>query len=161
LRLEDVARKGRLGNEYVSARNDAKINPKGQIVSDFKSLDVWKRAHQLTLDIYALTASFPKSELFGLTSQLRRAGASVAANIAEGCGRRGDGELVRFLRIASGSNSELEYHLLLARDLRYITHDQHVKLNGSVARVGKLLTALIGRLEQSGSAKRRSVAYHD
>ncbi len=86
-------------------------------MKDFKELKVWIKAHEMTMGVYQETRSFPKEELYGLTSQIRRAAASVGANIAEGCGRRSDGELTRFLQIARGSASELEYHLLLARDL--------------------------------------------
>ena len=89
-------------------------------VKDFRELKVWQKAHQLTLAVYELTATFPREELYGLTAQLRRAGSSIAANLAEGCGRNGDAELARFCSIAMGSASELEYHLLLARDLKLI-----------------------------------------
>ena len=81
-------------------------------------LKVWVKAHEVTLAIYQCTRNFPREEIYGLTSQMRRAAASIAANIAEGCGRRSDAELHRFLQIARGSARELEYHLLLARDLR-------------------------------------------
>jgi four helix bundle protein len=81
-------------------------------MEDFKDLKVWAKAHQLTLAIYRRTRVFPKEEMYGLTSQLRRAAASIGANIAEGCGRRLDGEMKRFLQIARGSASELEYHFL-------------------------------------------------
>ena len=87
---------------------------KERSVKDFKELKVWCKAHELTLVVYRLTRSFPKDELFGLTGQLRRSAASIGANIAEGCGRRSDGEFTRFLQIARGSVSELECHLLLA-----------------------------------------------
>ena len=83
---------------------------------DFRQLNVWERAHALTLDIYRATATFPREEIYGITSQLRRCGASVAANIAEGCGRNGNGDFHRFLNIAAGSAVEVEYFLLLARD---------------------------------------------
>ncbi len=83
-------------------------------MEDFKNLKVWKKAHELTLMLYRLTRAFPKDEIYGLTSQIRRSAASVEANIAEGCGRRSDPELRRFLQIARGSASELECHLLLA-----------------------------------------------
>ena len=86
-------------------------------MQNFKSLKVWQKSHELTLAIYKATANFPKDELYGLTSQIRRACASVPANIAEGCGRTGKAELARFLQVAMGSASELEYHLLLAHDL--------------------------------------------
>ena len=89
-------------------------------MEDFKELRVWAKAHELTLVIYQKTRGFPKEEMYGLTSQLRRAAVSVGANIAEGCGRRSDGEMKRFLQIARGSANEVEYHLLLAKDLRFL-----------------------------------------
>jgi four helix bundle protein len=97
-------------------------------MQDFRNLKVWQRAHALTLDIYRATEAFPQREIYGLTSQIRRAGASMGANIAEGCGRGGDAELRRFLLIAMGSASELEYHLLLARDLGVLSEDDHERL---------------------------------
>ncbi|MCW5853511.1 MAG: four helix bundle protein, partial [Anaerolineae bacterium] len=87
---------------------------------DFRKLQVWVKAHQLTLNTYKVTRPFPKEELYGLTSQIRRASASIPANIAEGCGRQGAAELTRFLNIALGSASELEYHFILAHDLGFI-----------------------------------------
>jgi len=77
---------------------------------DFKDLKVWQKAHQMALTTYRVTAAFPKEEIYGLTSQLRRAAASIGANIAAGCGRRSDGDMCRFLQIARGSASEVEYH---------------------------------------------------
>jgi four helix bundle protein len=84
-------------------------------------LEGWERAHQLTFEIYRATGEFPREELFGLTSQMRRCSASIGANIAEECGKRGNNEFQRFLQIASGSASELDYHLLLARDLHFLS----------------------------------------
>ena len=89
-------------------------------MKDFRTLTVWQRSHELTLDVYGHTRAFPKEELFGLTSQIRRACASIPANIAEGCGRGSDGDFQRFLQIAFGSANELDYHLLLAHDLNLI-----------------------------------------
>ena len=86
-------------------------------MKDFHDLKIWQRSHKLTLALYKATNPFPKSEMYGLTSQIRRCSASIPANIAEGCGRNGDLELARFFQIALGSASELEYHLLLASDL--------------------------------------------
>lgn len=83
-------------------------------MKNFRDLQVWSKAHEVTLGVYRETAHFPKEELFGLRSQMRRCSASVATNIAEGCGRRGNAEFHRFLQISAGSASELEYHLLLA-----------------------------------------------
>ena len=82
-------------------------------MKDYRELKVWERSHQLALAVYKVTTTFPKDELYGLTSQIRRACASIPANIAEGCGRSGDAELARFLQIAMGSASELDYHLYL------------------------------------------------
>jgi four helix bundle protein len=79
-------------------------------MKDFRTLTVWQKAHQLTLAVYKATRGFPKEEMYGLTSQVRRASSSIPANIAEGCGRDGDAELARFFQIAMGSASELEYH---------------------------------------------------
>lgn len=90
-------------------------------MKDFRNLKVWEKSHQLALAVYKATSTFPRHELYGLTSQIRRACASIPANIAEGCGRSGDAELARFLQIAMGSASELEYHLLLARDLGFLS----------------------------------------
>lgn len=87
---------------------------------DFRELKVWEKAHCLTLAVYRATTAFPRDEVYGLTSQIRRSCASIPANIAEGCGREGDAELARFLQIAMGSASELEYHLLLTRDLDFL-----------------------------------------
>ena len=89
-------------------------------MKDFRDLKVWEKAHALTLSCYQVTKPFPREEIFGLVSQIRRASASIPANIAEGCGRRGNAELHRFLQIAMGSASELEYHLLLSRDLGHL-----------------------------------------
>jgi four helix bundle protein len=86
-------------------------------VKDYRTLQVWRRSHALTLEIYALSKRFPKEELFGLTSQLRRCCSSIPANLAEGCGRDSDAELKRFLDIAHGSASEAEYFLLLAVEI--------------------------------------------
>jgi four helix bundle protein len=89
-------------------------------MKDFRDLKVWAKAHAVALGCYEITKTFPREEVFGLTSQFLRAGSSVGGNIAEGCGRRGNAELHRFLQIAMGSANELEYHLLLSRDLGYL-----------------------------------------
>jgi len=115
-------------------------------MKDFRSLDVWKKSHELVLAIYRVTAAFPKNELYGLISQIRRAAASIPANIAEGCGRTGDAELARFLTIAMGSASELEYHLLLSRDLNFLTVDTHETLTTQTVEIKRMLTSLIQKL---------------
>src|SRR4249920_2526287 len=98
-------------------------------MKDFHSLKVWQRAHQLTLAVYQITVTFPREELYGLTSQLRRSCSSIAANLAEGCGRNGDAEFARFCSIAMGSACEVEYHLLLAKDLTLIKPKDHDELS--------------------------------
>jgi four helix bundle protein len=115
-------------------------------VKDFRDLTVWQKAHRLTLDVYRRTASFPRDELYGLTSQLRRSASSVAANLAEGCGRNGDAELARFCSIAMGSASELEYHLLLAKDLELINVKDHEDLALRATELKRMLTALLQKL---------------
>jgi len=92
----------------------------GCILQDFKNLKVWKKSHELTLKIYKISKIFPHEEIFGLTSQIRRACSSIPSNIAEGCGRNSDADFARFLQIAFGSANELEYQIMLAYDLNYI-----------------------------------------
>lgn len=115
-------------------------------MKNFRELTIWQRSHQLTLQIYAATRAFPKDELYGLTGQTRRASASVPTNIAEGCGRDGDAELKRFLQIAMGSATELEYHLQLAADLGYLSPATYASLNTETVEVKKMLTAFIRKL---------------
>jgi len=115
-------------------------------VKDFRELKVWQKAHQLTLAVYQLTAGFPREELYGLTTQLRRCCSSIAANLAEGCGRNGDAEFARFCSIAMGSASELEYHLLLARDLKLIKPKDHEELAQHAIELKRMLTALLQKL---------------
>jgi four helix bundle protein len=116
-------------------------------VEDFKDLKVWVKAHELTLAIYRHTRGFPKEEMYGLTSQIRRASASIGANIAEGCGRRSDAEMKRFLQIARGSASELECHLLLARDLRFLSSDEFNNLEARGLEIQRMLASLVQRLQ--------------
>lgn len=113
---------------------------------DFRDLKVWEKAHRLTLATYKSTSTFPQHELFGLTSQLRRASVSIPANIAEGCGRSGSPELARFLRIAFGSASELEYHIILSADLCYLNKSNSEHLIKQVTEVKRMLTSLIQKL---------------
>lgn len=116
-------------------------------MQDFRSLTVWEKAHLLTLAVYGATREFPSDERFGLTSQLRRATASVPANIAEGCGRNSGSELRRFLEIAMGSASEVEYHLLLAHDLSLLATPLYEQLNEQVCEVKRMLVAFINKLK--------------
>jgi len=115
-------------------------------MKDFKELKVWQKSHQLTLDIYKETIPFPREEIYGLTRQLRNAASSIPANIAEGCGRGSEAELARFFQIALGSASELEYPLLLARDLGLISEERFEILSKEVIQVKRMLTAFIKKL---------------
>jgi four helix bundle protein len=116
-------------------------------LGNYGDLKVWERAHFLTLAIYKATAMFPREEVYGLTRQLRGASASIPANIAEGCGRESDAELVRFLRIALGSANELDYHLLLAHDLTLLSRGDHEKLSSDTAEIRRMLASLIRKLQ--------------
>ena len=118
----------------------------------FRRLTVWERAHELTLEVYKVTARFPKEELYALTSQLKRAASSVAANIAEGCGRGSDAEFRRFLQIAMGSASELEYHLLLARDLKFLLEADYQRLESGATEVKRMLASLIQKTRGTAAA---------
>ena len=89
----------------------------GTTMQDYRKLAVWQSSHELTLAVYRVTIRFPKDELFGLTSQMRRSSSSIPTNIAEGCGRATNADFTRFLHISLGSANELEYQLLLCRDL--------------------------------------------
>ncbi|HJT54226.1 MAG TPA: four helix bundle protein [Candidatus Angelobacter sp.] len=120
-------------------------------MKDFRDLKVWGKAHALTLTSYDLTKSFPREEIFGLTSQIRRASLSIPANIAEGCGRRGNAELHRFLQMAMGSANELQYHLLLSRDLGYLKSEIHERVEPQVQEVKRMLAALIRKVDSERS----------
>ena len=106
---------------------------------DFHKLIIWQRSHQLTLDVYKASKLFPKDELFGLTSQIRRAVSSIPTNIAEGCGRETNKDFAHFLQISIGSASETEYQLLLAHDLEYINNDDFERLTTEIVSVRKMI----------------------
>jgi four helix bundle protein len=117
-------------------------------MKDFRDLKVWTKAHQLAIECYTLTSNFPKQEIFGIVSQIRRAASSIGANIAEGCGRStSNGEFQRFLLIAMGSASELENHLLLAKDLRFLEEPSYRDIELRVIETKKMLAALIKKVE--------------
>ena len=109
---------------------------------DFRNLEVWKKAHQVTLDIYRLTERFPRTEVFGLSIQLRRGAASIATNLAEGCGRA-QGEFGRFVQVAFGSACEVEYQLLLSRDLGLVAAEQYESLVANVGDIKRMLNGLL------------------
>ena len=119
-------------------------------MQDFHELKVWQKAHELTLAVYRLTASFPRAELYGLTTQPRRSSSSIPANLAEGRGRGGDGEFARFCSIAMGSATETEYHLLLAKDLSLIKPEEFKKVAEQVTEVKRMLAALLKKLKADG-----------
>jgi len=116
----------------------------------FRDLIVWQKAHQLTLDLYRVTKSFPRDEQYGLTSQIRRAAASVGANIAEGCGRGTARDFARFVQMALGSASELEYELLLASDLGLFPGTTYSQFESAIVSVKRMLTGLARRLTADG-----------
>lgn len=117
------------------------------VMKDFRNLIVWQKSHKLTSQIYQASANFPRSELYGLTSQIRRCSASIGANIAEGCGKRGNNELQRYLQIASGSASELDYHLLLSGDLTFLPDVEYRDLARDLTEVRKMLTSLLLKID--------------
>jgi len=110
---------------------------------DFRELKVWEKAHQLTLDVYRATREFPREEIYGLSRQIRRAAASIGANIAESAGKKTRPEFARFLQMAAGSASELEYHLLLSRDLGYLDVESYNLLCAQVVETKKMLTGYL------------------
>jgi four helix bundle protein len=113
---------------------------------NFQDLLVWQKSHELTLKVYKISIAFPKEELFGLTSQIRRAASSIATNIAEGSGRNSDAEMKRFLIISTGSCSEVEYQLILSKDLGYISEALYKELSSEVVLLRKMLHTFINRL---------------
>ena len=123
-----------------------------RVSRDYRELKVWAKAHALTLTVYAVTAKFPREETYSLTSQIRRACSSIPTNIAEGCGRGSDPEFARFLQIAAGSASELDYQLLLAKDLDYLPAHEYDNLAGELTQIRKMLTSLIQRIRTRARA---------
>jgi len=116
-------------------------------MKDFRDLRVWDKSHRLTLRIYSVSANFPKYELYGLISQIRRCSASIGANVAEACGKRGNKAFQRYLQIASGSACELDYHLLLSRDLGFLAEADYGDLSKQLTEVRKMLTSLLQKID--------------
>jgi four helix bundle protein len=123
---------------------------------NFQDLKVWQKAHVLTLDVYRTTHNFPAAELYGLTSQLRRSCVSIEANIAEGCGRRSEREFSRFLRIAMGSATESECHLLIARDLGMLDAAGFKRCSAVLDEVKRMLHRLIEKVATDESVISRA-----
>lgn len=120
-------------------------------MSDFKKLNVWQKAHELTLRVYPVTAAFPRTEVYGLISQMRRCCVSIGSNIAEGCGRAGENEKARFLQIALGSLSELEYQVLVARDLGYLSANNAEDLTKRILEIGRMLGSLVNKVRAASA----------
>ncbi len=118
-------------------------------MKDFRNLKVWEKNHHLTLEVYRISEKFPKEEMYGLRSQIRRSYSSIPTNISEGCGRDSEAELTRFLRIAMGSASELEYLLLLSNHLDMIGDPDYEVLSNDTVEIKKMLTSLIRSIKDS------------
>lgn len=116
-------------------------------MQDFRKLQVWVKAHSVALAVYKATAAFPKDELYGLTNQMRRAAVSIPANIAEGCGRSGNAEFLRFLHISMGSASEVEYYLILAHDLHFLDETGYTQLEQDLLETKRMLNRFIQKLK--------------
>jgi len=123
---------------------------------DYKKYSIWNDSHKLTLEIYLLTKKFPKEELFGITSQIRRAVSSVLTNIAEGCGRSSDLDFKRFLIISHGSATEVEYLIFLSFELNYISEEEYIDLTGKIEILRKQIHTLIKKIALSVEPKAKS-----
>lgn len=125
-------------------------------MQDFKNLKVWQRSHHLVKMIYHITHHFPQEEIFNLTRQIRRSAISIASNISEGCGRGSDTDFARFIQIAIGSASELEYRILLAKELDYLTVTEYSELTEEIIKVKKMLTSLKKKLNSYDKIKHKA-----
>jgi len=114
--------------------------------SSFKDLLVWRKAHQFVLEVYMLTKNFPKDELYGLTSQFRRAAVTIPANIAEGYTRKGEKDKLRFYNIAQGSLEECRYYIILSDDLGYL---QNSEMNNLLEEISKMLVSYMNKIKQN------------
>ncbi len=114
---------------------------------NFQKLEVWKKAHELTLSIYQMTANFPTNERYGLTSQLQRSSASIGENLADGCGRETDADYRRFVQMAAGSACEVEYHLILSRDLGLLDATAFERFSADINEIKRMLCGLSNHLE--------------
>jgi len=123
-------------------------------MQDFRDLKVWQKAHELVLAVYRATEAFPKTEIYGLTSQMRRAAVSIASNICEGCGRGGLQELIQFCQMAFGSTAELEYQLLLARDLTYLDETHYSELQAATLEEKRMLASFLKTLRERTGQQR-------
>ena len=117
-------------------------------IKSFRELDVWKKAHELTLLVFKMTEAFPRTDQFGIVSQVRRSSSAVAANIAEGFGRGTTKEFLRVLQIARGELEETRYFMLLSRDLKRISNEEFIRVDAECDSVGRLMNALADHCEQ-------------
>jgi len=113
---------------------------------DFKNLEIWKRSHLFTLKVYSITKSFPREEVFGLSSQMRRSSSSIPTNIAEGSGRNTNPQFAHFLHISSGSCSEIQYQLILSKDLAYISEEVFEELHSEIIEIRKMIYNYVSKL---------------
>jgi four helix bundle protein len=118
-------------------------------MQNYQELKVWKKSHAFVLEVYQLTDQFPKSEVFGLVSQMRRSTVSIAANLAEGCGKKGTLDIANFFQISLGSLHETEYYLLLSKDLKYISNEIFEKRNLEIKEIKAMLISLIKTVRSS------------
>ena len=125
-------------------------------MQNFRNIKAWQKAHELTLRVYKLTERFPKEEIYGLTSQLRRAAYSIPMNVAEGCGRTSQKELARFLDIASGSASELDYQLILVNDLGLVDQETYEGLCETLDHIRKMLTSLTKSVRATNNKQQKT-----
>ncbi len=125
---------------------------------NYRDLQTWNKAHALTLELYKMSRRFPREEIYGLTSQLRRAASSIGANLAEGCGRQSNSEFARFVKISMGSASELDYHLLLSQDLGFLEPEAYQRMSKHLTEVRKMLAALLSTVETEVHTRAKAVA---
>ncbi|KFF08420.1 four helix bundle protein [Chryseobacterium luteum] len=116
-------------------------------MANFKELLVWQKSIDFVTDVYGITGSFPKDEMYGLISQIRRASVSIPSNIAEGNSRRSKPDYLQFLKIARGSCAEVETQLIISRNLNYLNEQDHQKLNQGIVEISKMLNGLINSLQ--------------
>lgn len=125
---------------------------------NYRDLKVWAKAYALSLELYCLSRAFPREEIYGITSQLRRAAVSIGANLAEGCGRRTNAEMARFVKIAMGSASELDHHLLLCKDLGFLQDEDYKRNSSNLNEVRRMLSALLDSIEEELNSKANAAA---
>lgn len=123
-------------------------------MQDYRKLHVWEKSHRLAVTVYMVTRCFPREEMYGLISQIRRAAMSIPANIAGGCGRGGQADTARFLQVDMGSACEVEYYALLAHDLTFLDAKTHQQVAEQVSEVKRMLASLIQKMRSAESADR-------